>query len=102
VWCQNARAKYRRNVLKQEDKGSVGSGPLDSGNQSMNGDKLGDSPSLDDDELEMDMSAGSPAMSDISSSPSLSDLQSGPLEPDHDQSSSSLSELFSNTINSIN
>ncbi|KAJ8301045.1 hypothetical protein KUTeg_022564 [Tegillarca granosa] len=96
VWFQNARAKYRRNVLKQEDgkPGQAGNSPGQSGT-SPNEDKNKDSQSLS----EMTDSP-SPAMSDISSTPSLSELQSSHLESDH--SSSSLSDLFTTSINSIN
>ena len=45
--------------------------------------------------------SGSPALSDISSSPSLSELQ-GPLgDGDQNSSGSSLTELFTNSINTM-
>ena len=64
------------------------------------------SENMDDDKHKDSMSLSeitdsqSPIMSDISSSPSLSELQGGHVESDH--STSSLSDLFTNSINSIN
>ncbi|XP_060073412.1 LIM/homeobox protein Lhx9-like isoform X2 [Ylistrum balloti] len=95
VWFQNARAKYRRNVLKQDDK--PGGGGSQGGSQA--GDSPEDEKSKENQSLSEMTDSGSPAMSDISSSPSLSELHSSHMESDH--SSSSLSDLFTNSINSI-
>ena len=96
MWFQNARAKYRRNLLKQQDSepGSQGKGQGDPG--SPGGEGQGE---LKDE----DMMQGSPALSDISSTPSLSDLHSQTLETDHNSSSNtSMSDLFSSTLAAIN
>ncbi|KAL5011794.1 hypothetical protein ScPMuIL_010345 [Solemya velum] len=96
VWFQNARAKYRRNVLKQDTDKPTQSGSTAQSGSGSTGEKSKDSQSLSD----LNESGSPAALSDISSTPSLSDLHNGPL--DHDQSSNSLSDLFSSTINSIN
>ena len=88
VWFQNARAKYRRNLLKQEQ------------------DKQGNNGSSQDatkNTLTELSNSRSPALSDISSSPSLSELQNN-SNVDNDQSSSGsgLTELFSTTMNAMN
>ncbi|KAK6978351.1 LIM/homeobox protein Lhx9 [Biomphalaria glabrata] len=99
VWFQNARAKYRRNLLKQQDS--------EGGTKAGQG-ALPDSPDGHDKESKDtnsigDMNAGSPALSDISSTPSLSDIQSSNMETDHNSSSNnSISDLFSSTIATIN
>ena len=114
VWFQNARAKYRRNILKQQGDSSPRDGKNPEGS------------SKTSDSLASDMSHGSrsPALSDISSSPSLSDLQNSSMEcesmdhshldhthPRHrmepnnnDSTGTSLTELFSvsNSIASMN
>ncbi|KAK3088041.1 hypothetical protein FSP39_013846 [Pinctada imbricata] len=99
VWFQNARAKYRRNLLKSEtDK------PGQNGNQSEDqpgspdDGKDKDNQSVDE-MTELDDSQSADNMSDISSTPSLSDLHGSHIESDH--SSSSLSDLFTNSINSL-
>ncbi|XP_050411542.1 LIM/homeobox protein Lhx9 [Patella vulgata] len=90
VWFQNARAKYRRNVLKQDPDNKNGTAP-----GSPSDDKCTDSQSIDD------MSKNqSPAVSDISSSPSLSDLHTPSL--DADQNSNSISDIFSSSIGALN
>ncbi|KAH9507451.1 LIM/homeobox protein Lhx9 [Bulinus truncatus] len=100
VWFQNARAKYRRNLLKQQD--------TEGGNKSGPGGQVPDSPDGNDKEMKDsgsigDMNAGSPALSDISSTPSLSDIHSSAMETDHNSSSNnSISDLFSSTIATIN
>lgn len=69
-------------------------------------DDQSESGTMDDDKIKDSMSMSeitdsqSPMMSDISDSPSLSELQSVHVESDH--STSSLSDLFTNSINSIN
>ncbi|CAG2241146.1 LHX2_9 [Mytilus edulis] len=94
VWFQNARAKHRRNQMKSD-----GDKPEKADDQSESG-------TMDDDKIKDSMSMSeitdsqSPMMSDISDSPSLSELQSVHVESDH--STSSLSDLFTNSINSIN
>ncbi|XP_064616335.1 LIM/homeobox protein Lhx9-like isoform X2 [Liolophura sinensis] len=90
VWFQNARAKYRRNLIKLEsDRGGLGGDE----NAGEDGDCVKDSMG--------DMaSSPSPSLSEISSSPSLSDLHSSTIEPD--QSSNSLPDLFTSSIASIN
>ena len=106
VWFQNARAKYRRGVLKdpsgREISGS-GSGVSDDGNMT-------DIPMTDLG------NQGSPAMSDISPDISMSEhlhdpSSVGPIGHPHqtslsdqsDQSAgSTLTELFTNSINTIN
>ncbi|KAK7095135.1 hypothetical protein V1264_006583 [Littorina saxatilis] len=96
VWFQNARAKYRRNVLKQQSDadGKSGSTTPPAGGDS----KKDGSGSMTD--LSNTRSPG--ALSDISSTPSLSDLHSSAVDSGGDQSSSSITELFSSTIASIN
>ncbi|KAL8599735.1 hypothetical protein ACOMHN_031890 [Nucella lapillus] len=100
VWFQNARAKYRRNLLKQQqdsDKPGSGAATSPSGADNKEGGKEGGGGSM------TDMSnTRSPALSDISSTPSLCDLQSSAMDSGGDQSSSSITELFSSTIASIN
>ncbi|XP_059155484.1 LIM/homeobox protein Lhx9-like [Physella acuta] len=99
VWFQNARAKYRRNLLKQQDS--------EGGTKAGQG-QVPESPDGRDKEMKdsnsiTDMNAGSPALSDISSTPSLSDIQSSTIETDHNSSSNtSISDLFSSTIATIN
>ncbi|XP_067662093.1 LIM/homeobox protein Lhx9-like [Haliotis asinina] len=93
VWFQNARAKYRRNLLKQQDS--------DKGNSNTNGSSNGDKSKDSHDQSLTDLSnTRSPALSDISSNASLSDIQTPAL--DTDQGSNSISDLFSSTIASIN
>ncbi|GFR75121.1 LIM/homeobox protein Lhx9 [Elysia marginata] len=102
VWFQNARAKYRRNLLKQQDstEGSK-SGQGQTGPGSPEGHDMKDG--VKDTGSTCDMNAGSPALSDISSTPSLSDIQSSNMETDHNSSSNnSISDLFSSTIATIN
>lgn len=100
VWFQNARAKYRRNVLKSDsDKtGQGGSQSSDQSAVSPDDDKIKDDQSISE-LTELDDSQSPDAMSDISSTPSLSDLHSNNMESDH--STSSLSDLFTNSINSL-
>ncbi|XP_035828270.1 LIM/homeobox protein Lhx2 [Aplysia californica] len=101
VWFQNARAKYRRNLLKQQDSdaGSGGKGGQGQGA----GSPEGPDKDIKDPNSIPDMNAGSPALSDISSTPSLSDIQSSTMETDHNSSSNnSISDLFSSTIAAIN
>ncbi len=126
VWFQNARAKYRRNLLKQQGGDSS---PRDGKNGDINS-KTSDSLT----ELSHDGSR-SPGLSDISSTPSLSDLQNSSMECDsvgadphdmdvppphhhphphphhphhlvepnnNDSSGTSLTELFSNSIAAMN
>ncbi|PVD21960.1 hypothetical protein C0Q70_17763 [Pomacea canaliculata] len=101
VWFQNARAKYRRNLLKQQqdaDKNGQGAASSPTGGDTNKEREKDASGSLTD-----LSNTRSPALSDISSTPSLSDLQSGAMESGGEQgSSSSISELFSSTIASIN
>lgn len=100
VWFQNARAKYRRNMLKSDsDKtGQGGSQSSDQSAVSPDDDKIKDDQSISE-LTELDDSQSPDAMSDISSTPSLSDLHSNNMESDH--STSSLSDLFTNSINSL-
>lgn len=100
VWFQNARAKYRRNMLKSDpDKPNQGgSQSSDQSAVSPDDDKLKDDQSISE-LTELDDSQSPDAMSDISSTPSLSDLHSNTMESDH--STSSLSDLFTNSINSL-
>ena len=90
VWFQNARAKYRRHVLKQEQTKAEGGtvGP-DAEFRLSDDEKT-------DDKTYTDMSNNS--------SSSLSDMSDIPANglPDYDQPASGLSELFSNTISTIN
>nr|KAG5701708.1 hypothetical protein BaRGS_004310 [Batillaria attramentaria] len=98
VWFQNARAKYRRNLLKQQqDSDKPGQGAATSPSGADKDQQKDGSGSITD-----LSNTRSPALSDISSTPSLSDLQSGAMESGGDQSSSSITELFSSTIASIN
>ncbi|CAH1786675.1 unnamed protein product [Owenia fusiformis] len=107
VWFQNARAKYRRNLLRQE------SGEGNNNNNSKNDGQLSSSEMGSPGSNAMaDLSnSRSPALSDISSTPSLSDLQSGTMDHmdsmdtidrlsrlEHDQSSS-LTDIFHNSLN---
>ena len=99
VWFQNARAKYRRNLLKQQqdsDKPGQGAATSPSGADNKDGQKEGSGSITDL------SNTRSPALSDISSTPSLSDLHSSAMDSGGDQSSSSITELFSSTIASIN
>ena len=90
VWFQNARAKYRRNLLKQQSDNGKGGDSIKSDSQSLA-------------EISNTHSPHSPSgLSDISSTPSLSELGSTTLEPDQNSSGSSLTELFSNSINAMN
>ncbi|XP_064649177.1 LIM/homeobox protein Lhx9-like isoform X2 [Lineus longissimus] len=97
VWFQNARAKYRRNLLRQESGDGRG--------LSTDGDKDGDDGQTSLTEL---TNAGSPGLSDISSTPSLSDLGTASVDGDIGDMGSvhngenSLTDLFSSSINSIN
>ncbi|KAK3749257.1 hypothetical protein RRG08_038643 [Elysia crispata] len=102
VWFQNARAKYRRNLLKQQDSTDSGkAGQGQTGQGSPEGHDMKDG--VKDTGSTCDMNAGSPALSDISSTPSLSDIQSSNIETDHNSSSNnSISDLFSSTIATIN
>lgn len=96
VWFQNARAKHRRNQMKTDgDKPEKTTDSNDPSSENMEDDKNKDSLSMSE-----ITDSQSPLMSDISSSPSLSELQGGHVESDH--STSSLSDLFTNSINSIN
>ena len=99
VWFQNARAKYRRNVLKENNS-------VPEKNQ---GQGQSDSPSSGQDSnqntlLEFSREDSSPPLTDMSSTPSLADYGGGHGmhgEHDHCQSPpmSSLSELFNSSIN---
>lgn len=84
-------------MLKQDDKPGSGGNGSQAGSQS--GDSPEDEKAKENQALSEMTDSGSPAMSDISSSPSLSELHSSHIESDH--SSSSLSDLFTNSINSI-
>lgn len=94
VWFQNARAKHRRNQMKSD-----GDKPDKADNQTSS-DNIDDDKHKDSLSMSEITDSQSPIMSDISSSPSLSELHSGHVESDH--STSSLSDLFTNSINSIN
>ena len=99
VWFQNARAKYRRNLLKS-DSDKPGQSDGTSGDHPDSPDEGKDKDNQSVDEMtELDDSQSADAMSDISSTPSLSDLHGSHIESDH--SSSSLSDLFTNSINSL-
>nr|AEN75257.1 apterous [Neanthes arenaceodentata] len=92
VWFQNARAKYRRNVLKQQ------------GDPSRDGKPGGDVTKSDSQSattLSEISNSRSPALSDISSTPSLSDLHNAMSESEQNSSGSSLTELFTNSINAM-
>ncbi|CAD5121365.1 DgyrCDS9888 [Dimorphilus gyrociliatus] len=85
VWFQNARAKYRRNILKQEQ---------DKGDNRITADELKQ-------ETLSEMHNGSvtsPAMSDTSSATSMTDIHNGHQENEHP---SSLSDLFSNSLTNM-
>lgn len=75
-----------------------GSQSNDQSSVSQDDDKIKDDQSISE-LTELDDSQSPDAMSDISSTPSLSDLHSNHMESDH--SSSSLSDLFTNSINSL-
>jgi LIM homeobox protein 2/9 len=85
VWFQNARAKYRRNLLKQEGGGG------DKNNSPKAGEEAGKLP---------DMPRSPSGLSDMSSSTSMSDLHttssldSAPAHP-------SLSDLFAQSIHTM-
>ncbi|KAI0222224.1 hypothetical protein LSAT2_026508 [Lamellibrachia satsuma] len=98
VWFQNARAKYRRNQLKQQDRSAC----VDDGGQCPVQDAgsltLDDSCSNSSSKLtaaEASSGAHSPAISDISSSPSLSVLRGNTSESESLPSGSALAGLFS-------
>lgn len=95
VWFQNARAKHRRNQMKSD-----GDKPDKADNPNHTSDNIDDDKHKDSLSMSEITDSQSPIMSDISSSPSLSELHSGHVESDH--STSSLSDLFTNSINSIN
>ena len=94
VWFQNARAKYRRHMLKQE------TGKTEDGQDVSTEFRLSDDEkSRDKSYTEMSNNSSS-SLSDIGSTQSLSDIQSGMAEFEHP--TSSLSELFTSTISTIN
>ncbi|XP_013402765.1 LIM/homeobox protein Lhx9 isoform X2 [Lingula anatina] len=74
VWFQNARAKYRRNLLKQE--------------ASMSDKKQTDGEQNQQSLTELSTDSRSPPLSEISSTPSLSDLQNTSIEHVQDHSGS--------------
>ncbi|KAL3872016.1 hypothetical protein ACJMK2_039987 [Sinanodonta woodiana] len=87
VWFQNARAKHRRNMLKQDPEKNT---------ESEN--KVSEEKKEESDNTER---SHSPSMSDgLSSSHSVSDLQDSTVE--HDHSSDSLSDLFTDTAQTMN
>ncbi|KAK2189132.1 hypothetical protein NP493_115g14003 [Ridgeia piscesae] len=90
VWFQNARAKYRRNLLKGQGKQSGDEGELKTGG------------SRHEASLSELSSATSPAMSDSSSTPSLPDMTSSSRDESIEQlSNSNLTELFSTSLNAV-
>ena len=94
VWFQNARAKYRRHVLKSDDT-----------KPNLQENAEGELPLSDDEKID-DKSFGeisnnsSSSLSDLSSTQSLSDIQSGII--DYEQGGTSLPDLFTSTLNTIN
>ena len=94
VWFQNARAKYRRHVLKQDD------GKPSSQENTERDLHLSDDDKIDDKSFGEISNNSSSSLSDLSSTQSLSDIQNGML--DYEQGSSSLPDLFTSTINAIN
>ncbi|XP_074655751.1 LIM/homeobox protein Lhx9-like [Tubulanus polymorphus] len=97
VWFQNARAKYRRNLLRQEQQRDP--------NSQSNGVMSPDCKSQDSlQELTELTNAHSPGgLSDISSTPSLSDLgHSMDSEEHQNDTGGSLTDLFSSSINNLN
>jgi len=100
VWFQNARAKYRRNQLKQQDRGGAAC-PEDGATcptQDGGSFTLDDSCSNSSSKLtaaEASSGAHSPALSDLSSSPSVSVLRGNTSESESLPSGSALAGLFS-------
>lgn len=89
MWFQNARAKYRRHVLKQEQAKGEGQNGTEAEFRLSEDEKA-------DDKTYTEMSNNS--------SSSLSDMSDIPPSgvSEYDQHTSGLSELFSNTISTIN
>ncbi|XP_029638826.1 LIM/homeobox protein Lhx9-like isoform X3 [Octopus sinensis] len=109
VWFQNARAKYRRNILKQEEK-QIPPPQQQQQQQQLQRHQAAVMEQICDTQsrasVELGVGGGihcnkSPALSDLSSTPSLSDLHhqgtSSLSDPDA-SGGSSLAELFTNTI----
>lgn len=92
VWFQNARAKYRRHVLKQEQNKGEGQSVTDSEF------RLSDDEKTDDKTYTEMSNNSSSSLSDLSST--QSDIQSGLSE--FDQQNGGLTELFASSISSIN
>ncbi|XP_052219473.1 LIM/homeobox protein Lhx9-like isoform X2 [Dreissena polymorpha] len=86
---QNARAKYRRHVLKQEQTKSEGGTVTETEFR------------LSDDEKPDDKTFTEVSNNSSSSLSDMSDIPQSSL-PDYDQPTSGLSELFSSTISAIN
>lgn len=93
VWFQNARAKYRRHVLKQEQTKGDGQVVADSDFR-LSDDEKGDDKSY----AELSNNSSS-SLSDMSSQ-SISDLPAGMTE--FDQQNGGLTELFTNSISAMN
>ena len=90
VWFQNARAKYRRSLLKGQGKLSG-----DEGEVKTEG-------SRHETSLSELSSANSPAMSDTCSTPSLPDVPSSSRDDSNEPlSNNNLMELFSTSLNAV-
>lgn len=106
VWFQNARAKYRRNLLKQEEEKVPKQQQQLQRHQAAVMEQICDSQSMPASDMGSMGGAGhrskSPTLSELSSAPSLSDLHhqtgSGSLSDPDTSAGSSLAELFTNTI----
>lgn len=94
MWFQNARAKYRRHVLKQEQTKGEGQTVTD------NEYRLSDDEKADDKGYTEMSNNSSSSLSDMSSTQSLPDMPAGIT--DYDQQNDGLSELFTNSISAIN
>ncbi|XP_060598268.1 LIM/homeobox protein Lhx9-like [Ruditapes philippinarum] len=94
VWFQNARAKYRRHVLKQEQTKGDGQAVTDSEF------RLSDDEKTDDKAFTEMSNNSSSSLSDMSSTQSLPDMPAGIT--DYDQQNGGLTELFTNSISAIN
>ena len=88
VWFQNARAKSRRSVMRQD-----GQNPPSSEN--------GNSQETPTPLPELPTNQGSPAASDMSSN-SITEIQNTSLEAEDEFSSPNLSDIFVNTLNTVN
>ena len=97
VWFQNARAKYRRSLLKQQHS-EIEKGVTTSPSITDIKDDCGDNGC---ENMGDDCNTRSPALSDISSSPSLSDINSNAVDSGDDQSLSSIADIFSSTVDTL-